>query len=161
MDEAFPFHAAGEHKTGQCSAGNTDEDAGSGSRLVGQWITDLPQDPTADGDDDFSTAIVRNRNAPNEMTRDAVIKMSMTCSTMCGLRKKMTATAPHSQTLNCAKADSLASSNMSPTTAFNSVFNIPSPTPHKAPMSSGAAVPSTPSLGCKKEATRIGLQPGQ
>jgi len=106
MDEAFPFHAAGEHKTGQCSAGNTDEDAGSGSRLVGQWITDLPQDPTADGDDDFSTAIVRNRNAPNEMTRDAVIKMSMTCSTMCGLRKKMTATAPHSQTLNCAKADS-------------------------------------------------------
>ena len=102
--EAFPFHAAGEHKTGQCNASDTDKDAGSGSGLVGQWITDLPQDLTSD--DDFSTAIVRYRNVPNEMTRDAIIKTSMTCRVMCGLRKKMAAMAPHSQTLNCAKAAS-------------------------------------------------------
>ena len=43
---------------------------------------------------------------------------------------------------------------MSPTTAFNSVFNIPSPTPHKAPMSSGAAAPSNP-LGCRKIKTSV------
>jgi len=40
------------------------------------------------------------------MKRAVVIRISMACSMMFGLKKKMTATAAHSQTLNCAKAAS-------------------------------------------------------
>ena len=56
--------------------------------------------------DDFSTTRVRNRNEPKEMTRPAAIRISMACSVMLGLRKKMTAMAPDCHTLSCAKAAS-------------------------------------------------------
>jgi hypothetical protein len=81
----------------------------------------------------------------------------------------------------------LTSSNSNPSNALNCVFKTPSPTPHKAPINSGTAAPSTPSIGlharnqlddsndnqenstvnkanyknqtCKKEVTKTGLQP--
>ena len=56
--------------------------------------------------DDFSTTRVRNRNEPKEMTRPAAIRISMACSVMLGLRKKMTAMAPDCHTFSCAKAAS-------------------------------------------------------
>lgn len=66
----------------------------------------LPQeDLTVDG---FWMTIVRKRNAPHETKRVVIIRMSMACSVMLGLKKKTMATAAHSQTLNCAKAASCA-----------------------------------------------------
>jgi hypothetical protein len=40
------------------------------------------------------------------MERDVVIKLSMACSVMFGLRKKITAMAPDCHTFSCAKAAS-------------------------------------------------------
>ena len=45
-------------------------------------------------------------NGPKEMKRAVVIKISMACSVMFGLRKKMTALAPDCHTFICAKAAS-------------------------------------------------------
>jgi hypothetical protein len=69
----------------------------------GHQQTALPQGLTVV---DFSTTRVRNRNEPKEMKRDVVIKISMACSVMFGLRKKMTAMAPDCHTFSCAKAAS-------------------------------------------------------
>jgi hypothetical protein len=57
--------------------------------------------------DGFSTQTrVSNRNEPKEMNRAVAIKISMACSVILGLKKKMTAMAPDCQTINCAKAAS-------------------------------------------------------
>jgi hypothetical protein len=56
--------------------------------------------------DGFSTTRVSSRNEPKEMKRDVDIKISMACSVMLGLKKKMTAMAPDCQTFSCAKAAS-------------------------------------------------------
>jgi hypothetical protein len=64
---------------------------------------DLPHALMVDG---FSRTRVRNRNEPKETKRDVAIKISMACSVMLELKKKMTATAPDCQKYNCAKAAS-------------------------------------------------------
>jgi hypothetical protein len=70
---------------------------------VGQKDFGFPHDLTVDG---FSTTSVSNKNAPKEMMSAVAIKISMACSVIFGLRKKMTAMAPDCQTFNCAKAAS-------------------------------------------------------